>query len=285
MCHSFFWCIMASKNVFQIAFDRIRKFAEMYGEVLIGFSGGRESIALLDICSKSGFARIHCFCMQFIPGMKCFEEPVIAAVSAYPSVQFEFVQHWNLFYHFKNEHYCFATDYGRSFPDVTFHDVCRMMVEKTGINLLFSGERLDDSLFRKMNLNMGTTVASPIATWKRWEVLAYLKQNRIGYQFGGKKFDRSKGSGLDLSISSVCWLHDNHHEDYQKMVEVFPFVDAIIKRREWYGITPEADYRMLNSRMEGQRDSELTGMVDSFNKMREEIREKYGEEEAKKFGK
>ncbi len=75
----------------------------------------------------------------------------------------------------------------------------------------------------------------PIKKWNKFDVLYYLRKNDIPLPDSNERDGRGN-TGIDLSASSVLWLHDKYHSDYLKLLEYFPFAECIIKRREYYGI-------------------------------------------------
>ena len=47
---------------------------------------------------------------------------------------------------------------------------------------------------------------------------------------------RGTASGTDLSIQSLLWLHDHWPADFARVCAYFPFAEAVVWRRTFYGI-------------------------------------------------
>lgn len=75
----------------------------------------------------------------------------------------------------------------------------------------------------------------PLANWTRSQVLEYLHSRNIKVpeDMGGSKYTRS---GCDLNTRSILWLYDTMPDDFEKLQAVFPYVGAVVARREFYGI-------------------------------------------------
>jgi len=43
-------------------------------------------------------------------------------------------------------------------------------------------------------------------------------------------------SGVGLVTRSLLWLHENEPDDFKKILRWFPFAEAVVYRRKYYGI-------------------------------------------------
>jgi hypothetical protein len=75
-------------------------------------------------------------------------------------------------------------------------------------------------------------VVSPLSEWTKLDVLSYLKGRGLPIPDSSGR----SATGIDLSTPALLWLHDNFPHDFAKLCEVFPFTEAVVWRREWYGI-------------------------------------------------
>jgi hypothetical protein len=109
--------------------------------------------------------------------------------------------------------------------------------KRSGIQLIATGAKDSDSAHRRRLLrwNKDDALTFPVQTWHKHDVLAYLKAHNIPMPVGSGR----QTSGIDLSTPEVLWLHDEYPDDYQKLVKYFPFVEAIVYRRQWYGVTDD----------------------------------------------
>lgn len=126
---------------------------------------------------------------------------------------------------------------------ITLAHVYRQVRAETGIELIAVGAKRADSVWRKRALkrNMGKmgAVINPIEGWQKMHVLAYLKSRGlpIGLGEAGTGSATNGTSGVrDLTVDGILYLHDTNPEDFKKVVAVFPYCEAVVWRRTFYGI-------------------------------------------------
>lgn len=206
--------------------------SERSDSILVSFSGGKDSLAVLDLCCRS-FSRVEAFFMQWVPGLACVEVPAIDGAARF-GVKLHMVPHWAGMRCLKNGVHCFAPADSHGWPDVGLRDIYSMVTEDAGIPMIAMGGKRRDGLWRKRNLDSTkkwAEVITPIVGWSNADVVAHLVARKIPVPRG----DSKDGSGADLSRPFVLWLHDHHPDDFEVMASYFPFVRAIIKQRELYG--------------------------------------------------
>lgn len=232
-----------SKNVFLSAQRICEKFRKKYDSVLVGFSGGKESIVTLDLCVRHFPVVVpyHFLAMPWTDleckaaGMKALDRHNLRdSLLVFPSsalikyFRFAYYRHWdgNLF---------------RSFKDAGDKNRLNFVRGETGIDLIATGLRKKDSqsrrrmfarMYAKSQRGVIPNEMMPLRDWTKYDVYAYLKANKyeIPATSGTATFD------VDLSNDCILYLHDAWPTDYAKMKSVFPFVEAVIKRREFYGV-------------------------------------------------
>ena len=221
-------------NTFIKTSENIRLAALIHEECLVSFSGGKDSLVVLDLCIKA-FKKVVCFFMYFIPGLCVVERQLEYARTRY-GVQILQYPHWILMRNIKNGNYFPAHYRYDDLPELKLSDIYKIIQQDTGINLIAIGAKSGDSLWRKYNLHNADkkykNVIYPIIEWNKFDVLAYLKMQNIPVP------DSSAGNatGIDLSTPSLLWLHDKYPEDFKKLCNYFPYAEAVVYRRAWYGI-------------------------------------------------
>lgn len=202
------------------------------GSVLVSFSGGKDSLVVMDLCVRT-FDRVEAFFMQWVPGIQCVEAPAIESAARF-GVKLHMTPHWGGMRALKYGVYCFNPNERDMWPDVKLRDIYSIMIEETGIPLIAMGGKRKDGLWRRRNLdstkNWGEVI-TPIVGWSNHEVAAHLVSRGIPIPKG----DSTDGSGVDLSRPSVLWLHDHHPDDFAVLETHFPFVRAIVEQRRLYG--------------------------------------------------
>jgi 3'-phosphoadenosine 5'-phosphosulfate sulfotransferase (PAPS reductase)/FAD synthetase len=217
----------------QETFGILNKAKERSDACLVSFSAGKDSLCVLDMCVRT-FARVEAFFMYFIPGLEVIERRLELARSRY-GVTIHQVPHWTVARSLKYGFYMFPSWKLEDLPEVKLRDIYNLMIDRTGIKMIATGARRGDSLWRKRNLaNTAhyTDVMHPLVGWGKADVLGYLAVHKI-------PLPESSGgamTGIGLATPDVLWLHDKFPNDYAKLRAVFPFVHAIVKRREFYGV-------------------------------------------------
>jgi hypothetical protein len=73
----------------------------------------------------------------------------------------------------------------------------------------------------------------PVREWNKKDVLDYLQVNNIPIP---EAEPGAVTTGVGLVHDALCWLHDRHPADFQKLLKWYPYAEAAIKRREWFGV-------------------------------------------------
>lgn len=221
---------MGAKSVYLKTLKELEQHAEENEAILIGFSGGKDSLVVLDLCVKV-FKRVVCFYMYIVPGLQVVERQLKWAEDRYgvPILQYP---HWLLSRFFKQGVYCDPSYRFNKVPELRMRDIFALVRNDTGIWLIALGWKKTDTLWRRRNMaHESPGVIHPIRDWNKYEVLAYCKMNNIQLP------DAAKGrvSGIDLSEKTLLWLHERHPEDFKKLLKVFPYAEVPIYRRKFYG--------------------------------------------------
>lgn len=198
--------------------------------VIVSFSGGKDSLAVLDMCKRT-FDHVECFFMYLIPGLRCVEDQLERASRRW-GVKIRQYPHWLTFDLLRDGIYCFNHFTFDGFPRVKLRDIQLLAMKESGIPLLAMGAKQSDSQWRRRNLSQTKHhgILYPIVSWSKADVLGYCKANRIPIPTTSE----GNATGVDLSTPSVLWLHDNYPDDYRRLVEVFPLAEAIVWRRKFY---------------------------------------------------
>jgi len=199
-------------------------------KVILFFSCGKDSLALLDMCSKR-FKEVHLVFMYFVKNLDHINRYLVFAKYKYSNIVVHEVPHWNLTYILRGGLYCEAN------PDqkiMKLIDVDESIRIKTGINWSIFGMKKADSMNRRIMLkgydleaiNYATQKAYPLSTWKDAEVLRYVQMNGLPepINYEGKK--RSSGVGFDLDV--FLYLRKNYPNDLHKILTQFPMSERIL---------------------------------------------------------
>jgi len=198
--------------------------------VLVEFSGGKDSWAVLGLALDSG-VEVEAVHYHLVRGMDCEEVHLRAAEAR--GVRVHRLPHPELGAALASGHHRpHVSEWGvlSRFRHNEARDAARAV---SGLEWILTGMRASDSLSRRgMFKRWGgvwahSMLGHPIWSWSTAEVLRFLRLRRLPCPktIGGKRT-----GGVSLSDESVLWLHDECPQDYARLLRVFPWAASIPKR-------------------------------------------------------
>lgn len=195
--------------------------------VLVSFSGGKDSVVTLDLCVKH-FKCVEAFFMYEVQGLS-FQESILRFYEDKYGLPIHRIPS---FYLSKRLRYGLFRPYDYSVPVLSIKDIYEYMRDMTDLYWIAGGERINESLWRRGMLKATGTIDAkrgrlyPIAEWTKKEIMAYIRQNKLKVGIDSARLGFSFGSflGNDLEI-----IKKYFPQDYAKIKEWFPLVDASIK--------------------------------------------------------
>jgi phosphoadenosine phosphosulfate reductase len=216
----------------------LKQLALKHDSVLVGFSGGKDSLVLLDLACRF-FKRVVPFFMYLVPGLQFERDRLRVAKDRYGLDVIE-IPHYRVWNDLKAGTYCdFFTEF-EDMPDVHYWSYYKLLMQDTDCSLLMDGVKKADGSFRRRNLANETEEQRrmrlhPIRYWLKWEVLSYCKARNL--PIPQQQGMTAAGNGnTGLAVQDLLWLHDNHPLDFKKVAQVFPYVYAAIARRDFFGL-------------------------------------------------
>lgn len=216
-----------------LLFDPIKTQSRVTDSVIVGFSGGKDSIVTLDLCFRY-FKNVVPFFMYLVPDLE-FQEKTIKWYENKYNTEIIRIPHFECSNFLK---YGSFTLSDWSVDIVGVNDTYEYLRQKTGIHWIAAGERCADSIVRNAMIKKSGSIDYqrgrfyPIAYWKKNEVLQYIKQKKLYISPEQRKIGFSFRSlaGSELSI-----LKEMYPKDYEKILKVYPFAEAGVMRYEQYG--------------------------------------------------
>lgn len=214
-------------------YDPVRTMARFTDRVLVGFSGGKDSICTLDLCVKY-FTKVVPFFMYQVPGLS-FQESLIKYYEKKYGLEILRVPHFETSEFLRYGLYR-EPDY--NVPIISTKDLYDYLRQKTGIYWIAGGERIADSIVRRAMLkNCGSIDEKrgrffPIAYWNKSDVMTYMKVKRLPLGTDSKRFGYSF---RDLSGKSLKILKDHFPKDLERVKKIYPLCEAAILREVEYG--------------------------------------------------
>jgi len=202
--------------------------------IIVGVSCGKDSAATLDVCSRH-FLNVHAYFMYLVKGLE-FQEKYLCYLEGKYGISIMRIPHWNLSAMFKYGWLRNHSESMMSVPLIKLIDAESYVKEKLSCEWIAYGHRAQESLERNAMLkkNGGIDLKGkrvyPLTFWSKKHVVKYLDKNKIPlapeYRFLGRSF----GAFLEpqLLVIKQHWPNDS-----DKIKEVFPYVEAIIKRKEF----------------------------------------------------
>lgn len=216
-----------------LLFDPIKTQAQLSDSVIVGFSGGKDSIVTLDLCFRY-FKHVKPFFMYLVPDLE-FQEKMLRWYENKYDTEIIRIPHFECSNFLKYGSFTMA-DWNVDI--VGINDTYNYLRELTGMHWIAAGERCADSIVRNAMIKKSGSIDYkrgrfyPLAYWKKNEVLQYIKQKKLYLS----KEQREIGfSFRSLAGEELAVIKQLYPEDYNKILKVYPFAGAGVKRFEEYG--------------------------------------------------
>lgn len=201
-------------------------------KIIVFYSGGKDSIVLLDLCAKH-FDEVHAVFMYFVKDLD-HQKPLLNFATNYKNVTLHQYPHWMLSHFYKRGNFRFhstQTDSIKVIKQKHIEDYARL---QTGCNWLVTGEKRADNVKRYMFLGMqkfdsicdNMKHAYPLSHWKKQDVLAYINQKRLIKPVSYNPKANSEGVSVDIDV--LLFLREKFPSDYKKIINIFPFSEKQI---------------------------------------------------------
>lgn len=213
--------------------DGIKQQASQYASALVFCSFGKESLTAVDLCAKH-FQRVDAVCMSYAPGMQWFQKWQQYARNRW-GIQVREIEHWGVKVEQACGYRCKSIEHVH-IPKLK--ETVEAEHKASGCDIVVTGARMAESLGRRRTMVRGNWPGyAPLAHWLRADVYAYLQANNLPVP-DSEVLDMG---GIGLDTKSLLWLHDRYPDDFALLRKRFPYVGAVVKRREWFGVG--VDYR------------------------------------------
>lgn len=231
-----------------ILYDPIKTQAKVTDSVIVAFSGGKESVVTLDLCCRY-FKNVKAFFMYIVPGLSFQEKTLLWYEDKY-GLEIERIPHMDVseFFHYGSFR---IPDY--SFPIVSINDIYRYMRLKNNMWWIAAGERINDSIVRRAMMKKSGSIDKqrgrfyPVSAWKKSEIIQYIKYHKLYLGLDSRKLGFSFKS---LAGKELLLLKEQFPNDYRKVLSLYPFAEAAVKREEVHGEKQISSIRNGNNQPE-----------------------------------
>lgn len=196
--------------------------------VILFYSAGKDSIALLDLLAKE-FDEVVCVFMYFVKDLAHINKYVTASKFLYKNVTFIEVPHWNLSHIMRGGIYCKPNPKTKL---LSLKDIDESVRLQTGIDWVFYGMKKADSLNRRLMLNgyensaiSGTKKVYPLSNWLKKDVLRYIQANDLPDPIN---YGSNASNGVGFNLDCFLYLRKYYPNDLRKILDVFPMSEHIL---------------------------------------------------------
>lgn len=200
--------------------------------VILFYSGGKDSVVLLDLLSKMNFKRIVCCFMYLIKDLE-HQQPYLKWIQTYKNTELVQYPHWVLSWYKADAYYMFHTEANKSAKKIQLQDIYRKVKKDTGIQWIVNGAKRADSFNRmiwlgnlKFNAISKGNVVYPLSYWRKKDVKSYINGHNLirSIDYG----NNTRASGFDIDLKTLLFMREKYPEDLQKTLKVFPFAGIIL---------------------------------------------------------
>lgn len=217
----------------------IKLLAEKTDRVILFHSGtGKDSIMLLDLCSKN-FKEVVCVFMYLVKGLDYENRYIRWAEKTYPNCTFIQTPHYALYSFIKHGYLGIQKDASQSKTSIAKID--KKIKTQVGIDWSVYGFKKQDGITRRLMLNTykdgisyKTKKAYPLMDLKNIDVISYINDNNLipPFNYGTTK----PSSGCDISTPEFqAYIRDKYPDDLEKIYKQFPLAQAILFKYDNYG--------------------------------------------------
>lgn len=211
-------------------FDPIKTQSKITDSVIVMFSGGKESVVVLDLC-KRYFKNVEACFLYIVPNLS-FEEKTMRWYEEKYDIQIRRIPHPQATTYL---HYGFFTGFDPFFPVISSNDVSDYLRGETGIKWIAGGERIADSMWRRGFMKKSGSIdyqrgrIYPISEWLKKDVLDYIKFHKLYLGADSRKLGYSWRS---LQGDELVKIKYYFPDDYERILHLYPMAEAEVIKEE-----------------------------------------------------
>lgn len=214
-------------------FDTIRTASMMTDDVIVGFSGGKDSAVVMDLCFKH-FKRVHPYFMYIVKDLE-FQEQTLRYYESRYHTKILRVPHFMLSDFLKWGSFRMPD---LDVPIIKTVDLYSYVRSQTGAYWIAGGERIADIIIRRAMIKKSSSIDKkrgriyPLAYWNKAQVMQYVKTKKLPLSVESKVLGFSFRS---LMPKDMYLIKKHFPDDFQRIKQVFPLIEASVKHYEYYG--------------------------------------------------
>lgn len=215
----------------------LEELAKEHECVAVGFSGGKDSLATLDLAVRF-FKKAVPYFYYFVPGIK-YEESLIEIARTHYKLPVLMYPSAESIEALRTGVYCDEHPEFDEMPEFSRRTLYNWIKHDTGASLILTGEKMADGAFRRLRMkNQKKSMADvvfPLKQWRKWDVLNYLKGRKLPIPDPGT----GSNGGVCLMENEIMHLYRYHREDYERLKLFFPYIEVEVCAAMWFGQHPD----------------------------------------------
>jgi 3'-phosphoadenosine 5'-phosphosulfate sulfotransferase (PAPS reductase)/FAD synthetase len=213
---------------------KVLKEKAFLGTLLIGLSGGKDSLCLCELVKIAEITNVKYFFMYFLPELRIQDD-----LLAYPIRRFNIPEHdiirtpsEHFMLCFRNGVYAWPSSKSKETPAVSRTDIFRKIArEHKGI--IITGVKKSDGVVMSRMVEQNRGVATyPVKDWTLKDVFTFMELRHIDVPALTKAGCR----GVGIEDANILFIYENYYDDFLRIEAVFPFVRAIVKKYAYYNL-------------------------------------------------
>lgn len=225
--------VALARLVAEYLLSAIKRQALLTDQVIVSYSGGKDSAVTLDLCARY-FKTVHVFFMYQAPNLS-FQEAVLKWAENRYGVEIYRIPHFELSDFYRNGVYCKPDP---TIQRVAVSDIYAHVRQAFDCQWIAAGERAKDSIVRNAMIKRSGSIDEkrgrfyPLAYWSKDAVVRYIAANKLMVSPESKVLGHSFRS---LDAKDVIAVKEHYPDDYEKIVQAFPEIGAALAREAMYG--------------------------------------------------
>jgi 3'-phosphoadenosine 5'-phosphosulfate sulfotransferase (PAPS reductase)/FAD synthetase len=204
------------------------------GTLLIGLSGGKDSLCLCELVKIAEITNVKYFFMYFLPDLRIQDD-----LLAYPVRRFNIPEHDVIktpSEHFmacmRNGIYTWPSSKSKEMPNISRTDIFRK-IAKEHKGIIITGVKKSDGIVMSRMIEQNRGVATyPIRDWTLKDVFVFMELRHIAIP----PLTKAGCRGVGIEDANILFIYENYYDDFLKIESVFPFARAIVKKYAYYNL-------------------------------------------------
>lgn len=214
---------------------RVLKERAKISNLMIGLSGGKDSLCLCELVKMAGIKNVGYFNMEFLPNLRIQDDLLRYPCERF-GIDFDSIDRVPSEHFMKCMHYSAYTWWSRSamktYPNVSRTDIFKFIAKKHKASIITGVKKCDSMQMLRMLSKAAGTCIYPLEDWTLKDVLTFMSDRKIAIPPLTKKGCR----GVGLEYNNLKFIFENYPDDFAKIEEIFPFARVILLTHKYFNI-------------------------------------------------